>query len=91
MCLDPDIPSSVSLVDETTDSLTVRWNQTGGVDQYRITVNGSDWLYDDNNMTFTATISNLRVPGSIYCISVTAFKGTLSSSSSEFCTATGTN
>ena len=91
LCADPESPASIQLVQRSINSLTIQWSQNGGVDDYFVTVNGTDGyrLTKNNTTIVTATISNLTIPGAVYCLTITAVKGNLQSSSLEFCTVTG--
>jgi hypothetical protein len=74
------------LVNQSTSSLVVTWNQTGIVTNYSVTVTDADdsdtYTVDVDIAARTATISGLNTGGRHYNISVTAISGSQNSISS---------
>ena len=88
----PEAPGSLQYVGSSNSSLTVSWNQTGRVDGYLATVNGSisNFTYGVSysgvgNSTVIAVIDFLPVAGDWYCLTVTALSYSLYSSSTSGC------
>jgi hypothetical protein len=76
----------MTLVNQSTSSLVVTWNQTGIVTNYSVTVTDADasdtYTVDVDVAAQRATINGLNTGGRHYNISVTAISSSLNSISS---------
>ena len=101
MCLSlvPSKPKDLMYVSSTENSMTLSWKQSGNVDYYIIKQNSTpasheSFTYVSNvsgvdDVSVSATVSNLLISGAVYCISVTAVSGHLHSDEVELCNYTG--
>jgi len=70
--------------------VTLSWQQVGDVSNYTVQVNDTETSFVVSGVgNVSATVSNLPISGSYYCISVSAVSGHLYSEEAHLCDYTG--